>query len=76
MTVTARLRCHAIKDHGSYGKTVYLSPVYSSDAADPNYSYSKATPSGEVYLNITNPAAYGQFQENKVYDVTFNEQEN
>lgn len=76
MTVIARLRCHAIKDHGPHGKMVYLSPVYSSDPADPNYSYSKATPSGEVYLNITNPAAYEQFQENKVYDVIFKEQEN
>lgn len=70
MAVIARMRCHAIKAHGDYGKTVYLSPVYSPDPSDPNYSYSQATPSGEVYLQITNPGAYEQFEENKVYDMT------
>lgn len=81
MPVKARMRCHAItprsylKDGQDfvYGKDVRLSPVYSSDPADPNFSYSQATPNGEVYLAINNPAAYDQFVEGKVYDITFEE---
>jgi hypothetical protein len=77
MNVIARMRCHHIQDYqnseGVYAKNVKLSPVYSSDETSPNYSFSKATPSGEISLYVTNPAAYGQFERNKVYDVTFSD---
>ncbi|MEI9995077.1 MAG: hypothetical protein WDM91_10815 [Rhizomicrobium sp.] len=79
MSVIARMRCHAVKEHSFDGgatigsKSIYLSPVYSSDPADPNYSFSQATPSGEVYLNVSNPAAFEQFKPNAIYDITFEE---
>jgi hypothetical protein len=69
-TVTAKLRCHHISDNGS-SRTVHLSPVYSSDPASPNYSWSQATPSGQFTMSITNPAAYERFVENGEYMVTF-----
>ena len=50
---------------------VTLQPVYSADHASPNYSWSQATPSGEVKLTITNPAAYEQFKIGGSYLVTF-----
>lgn len=54
-------------------KIVRMSPVYSPDPNSPNYSYSVATPAGEVCLYITNPAAFEQFKEGKTYDLTFEE---
>ncbi len=59
MPVKARMRCHAIKTNSYkdrdgkevvFGKDVRLSPVYSSDPADPNHSYSAATPAGVITL--------------------------
>ena len=52
-------------------ETVHLSPVYSSDPATENYDYSQATPAGKVELHITNPAAFGFFEEGKEYRLAF-----
>lgn len=76
MEVTAKMRCirKAEQDYG-HGKVsaveVTFNAVYSSDPKDPNYSYSQATPSGEIKLQITNPAAYEAFQTGKQYLITF-----
>lgn len=70
MSVKARMVCDWIKDHGSM-KVVHLYPVYSSDKASPNHSYSQATPSGSIELTITNPGAYDQFTPGASYDITF-----
>lgn len=53
------------------GVEVTLQPVYSSDPTSPNYSWSKATPNGEVKLYITNPTAHEAFELGKTYLVTF-----
>lgn len=50
---------------------VTLQPVYSDDHASPNYSWSQATPSGEVKMMITNPAAFEQFKIGGTYLLTF-----
>lgn len=50
---------------------VKLQAVYSNDPESPNYSYSKATPSGEVTLMITNPGAFEQFAIGQTFDIDF-----
>lgn len=52
-------------------RTVHLHPVYDSNPSGPNAAWSKATPSGQISLSITNPAAYERFEEGKDYMVTF-----
>jgi hypothetical protein len=53
------------------GVEVTLHPVYSDDKSNPNYTWSQATPSGEVRLYISNPAAHEAFELGKTYLVTF-----
>lgn len=53
------------------GREVKLSAVYSSDPNSPNYSYSQATPSADLRLFVTNPAAYEQFKVGQHYDLIF-----
>jgi hypothetical protein len=48
-------------------------PVYSPDPADPNYSYSQATPSGQLNLTISNQNLLGKIKENQVYLIDFTE---
>lgn len=70
--VTAKFKVHQVNDFGSY-RQVHLAPVYSSDKASPNYSWSQATPSGKLEMTITNPAAFLQFAVGKTFDMTFSE---
>lgn len=70
--VTAKFYVTQVNDYGSY-RQVHLSPVYSSDPASPNHSWSKATPSGKLELTITNPGAYEQFAVGKKFLMTFEE---
>ena len=46
---------------------ISLSPTYSTDPADPNYSYSLTRPNGEFKLTITNPDMIGKFKEGQIY---------
>ena len=73
MTVRARVQLAKRTQTGSSGTTVELTPVATSDPNDPNYSYSKYTPSGNLSLFITNPAAADFFEFGEFYDVTFEE---
>lgn len=50
---------------------VKLQAVYSDDKGSPNYSFSQATPSGEISLMITNPAAFEQFAIGQTFDIDF-----
>lgn len=70
MKVTAKFRVHSI-DSSPHCSTVRMSPVYSADPASENYSWSQATPGGEISMFITNPAAAGAFELNKEYIVQF-----
>jgi hypothetical protein len=70
MSVQARLKVAKIVDFGIY-QIATLHAVYSSDPADPNYSYSQATPDARMEMTISNPAAFGQFVPGKEYDLAF-----
>lgn len=67
--VTARFNCTQILDTGGT-KTVTLTPVYSANPNSPNFSWSKATPSGSLTLSITNPEAFKQFIVGRTYHMT------
>lgn len=71
MSVKARMLCHAVRDQGDAGKMVEMVAVYDADKSSPNYSFSQATPSGNLALHITNPDAYDQFEQGATYDLTF-----
>jgi hypothetical protein len=73
VSVTARVTLALVQQYGGNMREVTLRPVYSSDKNDPNYSYSHATPSGEIRLTITNPNAFSEFEFGKDYDVVFTE---
>ena len=75
MAVAARMRVSTNESIGTETHKVTLSAVYSSDPEDPNYSYSKWTPSATLTMYITNPAAFEQFEEGKVFDLVFTPQE-
>ena len=63
----ARMKC--VKVEGDTYNSVELRAVYSEDKNDPNYSYSQATPWGELKMSISNPDALGFFEVDKVYDI-------
>lgn len=46
-------------------------PVYSTQEGTENRSFSEATPSGELEILVTNPAAAGFFELGAEYYVTF-----
>lgn len=50
-----------------YAENVRFNAVYSSDKEDPNYSWSQATPCGQVFMSISNPGAWGAFKVNEQY---------
>ncbi len=69
MTVRAKFRCHFIQK-GEGHQVVNLSPV-TEHGADENAGWSKWTPSGQISMHITNPAAFEQFEQEKEYYVDF-----
>ncbi len=79
MAVRAKMRCMLLKDGGSGEdgqiRTVSFYPVHEDNGL--NKEWSRWTPSGELTLTITNPAAHRQFELGKVYfvDITPVEEE-
>lgn len=78
MKVQAKFRVHNVdhikdQDGKVFAANVHMSPVYSADPASENYSWSQATPGGNINMYITNPAAFEQFELNKEYLVTFDQ---
>lgn len=51
--------------------TVVAQPVFGGKEDEANREWSKWTPSGEIRLTITNPAAYEMFKLGKPYFVDF-----
>lgn len=75
-TVKAKFRCSRIEDHNfghSHGsRYVFFQAVYGT--AGDNADYSKATPSGELRIQIDKETpAYDTFQPGKEYYLTFEE---
>jgi len=75
MSVRAKMQCITVKDdeNNPGQKLVSLYAVYEDGEA--NKEWSKFTPWGEVTLAITNPEAFNQFVQGKVYYVDFTEAE-
>ncbi|MEK7178560.1 MAG: hypothetical protein AAB721_02820 [Patescibacteria group bacterium] len=77
MAVRAKMRCTHRQEYTEGGHSdklsgvnVTLQPVYASGPDDKaNTEWSKWTPSGQLQMTITNPAAYEQFQLGKAYYV-------
>lgn len=79
MAVRAKFRCASIEDFGGNSKKVKLHAVYPTDAEraeqSENDRFNKATPSGEVWMTIDNPAASIQFEPGRSYYLDFSEAE-
>lgn len=72
MQVKAKFTCSHISENGYGGKTVNFHAVYSSDGE--NASFSKATPSGQLSMNIDpGTPAVDFFQHGQNYYLTFEE---
>ena len=53
------------------GESVSLSPVIAADGNNENTSFSNATPSGQLNMHISNPEAWGFFEQGKEYYIDF-----
>lgn len=81
MSVKAKFTCVKAEaysyDNGKTvaGKNITMNAVihYEADGSrkDENESWSQATPSGQLNIHISNPAAFEQFVEGKDYYLTF-----
>lgn len=70
MRVTGRHESTGVTGKGLVEQvTVTLQAVYGGDDDKANAEWSRWTPSGELRLTITNPAAYEQFKLGKAYFV-------
>lgn len=73
MPVKAKFRCESVSDNG-YNKTANLRAVYGTEGE--NADYAKATPSGNLQIQIDNEtAASNFFKPQKDYYLTFVEAE-
>lgn len=75
-TIVAKFRVHNVTPYAfasgeQLSERVQMSPVYSDDPNSENYSFSQATPSGAIELNITNVGAFGAFVVGAEYVVSF-----
>lgn len=71
MATRAKFRCNAVEDYG-HSKKVKLSVVYALPHEGPpteDDRFTKATPSGELWMTVDNPAASCQFEPGKHYYV-------
>lgn len=66
----ARFVCGSVEDYGQ-SKKVNLRVQYCPDGNSDDANFTKATPSGECWMTIDNPAAACQFEAQGVYAVTF-----
>lgn len=69
MSVTAKFKVSDVVSRASYPtcKEVTLHAV----AGEENKPWSEYTPAGTITMQITNPAAHGQFEVGKTYLLTF-----
>lgn len=88
MTVRAKMQCHVNEGNADMGKEVGSASSYASvrlgavyegwpegkdGAATENAIFGRATPCGEVSMQIANPAAAAFFKPGKKYYVDFTE---
>ncbi|HLP66756.1 MAG TPA: hypothetical protein VK181_04480 [Rhizobium sp.] len=65
-TVRAKFMCS-----GKEGTTIFLHTVYSEDIQSEDGRFTKATPWGELRMNVDNPNAAIQFEPGKSYYLDF-----
>lgn len=65
-TVRAKFRCSAKE-----GTTVFFHTVYSEEIQSEDGRFTKATPWGELRMNVDNPAAAIQFEPGRSYYLDF-----
>lgn len=68
VSTRAKFRCFEVNDYG-FSKKVVLRPVYApgEDGTAEDRGFTKATPSGELWMTIDNPAAACQFEPQAEY---------
>ena len=75
MATRAKFVCMSVEDYG-VSKKVKLAVVYAPDANGEDANFTKASPSGELWMTIDNPAASVQFKPGAKYYVDIHETEN
>lgn len=70
MSTRAKFRCLSVEDQG-FNKKVKLTVAYDPQGNGENANFTKATPCGEIWMTIDNPAAAIQFEPQKHYYVDF-----
>ena len=75
-TVRAKFKVMTVKKQVGQGKEIVaeeieMMPVYSSDPESENAKWSKATPSGNIRLYISNPGAFDKFGPGEEFFVDF-----
>lgn len=68
--MTARVRAKFMCS-GKEGTTVFLHTVYSEDIQSEDGRFTKATPWGELRMNVDNPDAAIQFEPGRTYYLDF-----
>lgn len=69
-----RMQCTNVEPT-KYQDSIRLDAVYSDNPEDPNYSWSQATPFGNLTATISNPTARGFFTQGKKYLISIQEAE-
>lgn len=72
MATRAKFVCSSVEDYGQ-SKKVNLAIVYDPQANGEDKNFTKASPSGHIWLTIDNPAAACQFKPGFQYYVDFTE---
>ena len=77
--VSARLQPYSVKpgamdaDGNVINQAIAMTAVYTPNPDDPNYIFSKSTPSANLTMWVTNDSIFDFFKEGKIYAVTFEE---
>lgn len=74
MAIRAKFKVMSVTTQGE-NEVVKMNAVYSADPDDPNHSWSKYTPWGELSMGITNPSAQGQLVQGEEFFIDFTKAE-
>lgn len=75
--IRAKFTCSSVQHQVSadgntkHGESIQLNAVYSDDPESDNKKWSEATPSGQLSMYISNPGAFGAFEQGKEYFLDF-----
>lgn len=72
--IRAKVKVYGVTKHEDPNypsEFIRISAVYSDDKTTENYSFSKATPSLDMTMAISNPGAFNFFEQGKEYYLDF-----